>query len=68
MIYDAKKQELLPGTVKSVCGVKGFISWGRLIDELRTSGEVRRFEEVTHLEIGDAGIHIVVSSTKKQEV
>ena len=44
--------------------VAGFISWGRLVDALRASGEIPEVEEVEAFVLTDRGIHFYVRSRR----
>ena len=57
MYYDATKQETRMDLIGGGCLV-GFISWGRLIEQLKAAGEFREGETVLALEIRDDGIMI----------
>lgn len=41
-----------------------FISWKRLVSELRKSGEISEHEEVVLLDVGENGINYFVARTE----
>ena len=65
-VFDCQKGKMLPGTVQSVTGEKVFISWRRLQTVLREAGEIRPNERLTHLEIGEWGISIVLERLRQR--
>ena len=63
MIYDVTHNKIV-GDDTHCHGMIAFISWHRLVEELRTSGEISAQEEPLYLKIDDQGIRYVIGDRK----
>ncbi len=56
-----------PVHANGITGLCGFISWKRLAEELRVSGEVKAAESIELMEIDERGITYSVKDREQRE-